>query len=176
MQSALHWITFFLSGNNGRMKTKQQLLFVIYSCLLCSIWGVPPQTFLRQPNDQTAKVGDHVTLPCQVTNKKGMLQWTRDGFGLGVERNLTGFDRYHMSGMDEEGNIFRGNSDSSRNYMTRHVSPPLLLHVSTILITWGVLVCMSHFQKSQSCRHFFPFFDPHFFFSQFMIRASRTGN
>ena len=32
-----------------------------------------------------------------------MLQWTRDGFGLGVERNLTGFDRYHMSGYDEEG-------------------------------------------------------------------------
>ena len=42
-------------------------------------------------------------MPCQVKNKRGMLQWTRDGFGLGVERNLTGFDRYHMSGYDEEG-------------------------------------------------------------------------
>ena len=61
------------------------------------------QTFLRQPVDQTAKQGDHVTLPCQVENKRGMLQWTRDGFGLGVERNLTGFDRYHMTGSDEEG-------------------------------------------------------------------------
>ena len=45
----------------------------------------------------------HIILPCQVKNKRGMLQWTRDGFGLGVERNLTGFDRYHMSGYDEEG-------------------------------------------------------------------------
>ena len=117
------------------MKTKQQLHCIIYSCLLCLVWGVPPQEFLRQPNDQTAKVGDHVTLPCQVTNKKGMLQWTRDGFGLGVERNLTGFDRYHMSGMDEEGRIFGGNFESSRNFMTRHVLPPQLLLVSTILIT-----------------------------------------
>ena len=65
--------------------------------------SVPPQEFLREPPDQTAKVGDHVTLPCRVKNKRGMLQWTRDGFGLGVERNLTGFDRYHMSGIDEEG-------------------------------------------------------------------------
>ena len=61
------------------------------------------QTFLRQPVDQTAKQGDHVTLPCQVDTKRGMLQWTRDGFGLGVERNLTGFDRYHMTGSNEEG-------------------------------------------------------------------------
>ena len=61
------------------------------------------QTFIRQPVDQTAKQGEHVTLPCQVENKRGMLQWTRDGFGLGVERNLTGFDRYHMIGSDEEG-------------------------------------------------------------------------
>ena len=44
-----------------------------------------------------------MTLPCQVENKRGMLQWTRDGFGLGIERNLTGFDRYHMVGSDEEG-------------------------------------------------------------------------
>ena len=63
------------------------------------------QTFIRQPVDQTARQGEHVTLPCQVENKRGMLQWTRDGFGLGVERNLTGFDRYHMIGSNEEGNI-----------------------------------------------------------------------
>jgi hypothetical protein len=55
---------------------------------------------------QIAIQGEHVTLPCRVKNKKGMLQWTRDGFGLGVDRNLTGFHRYNMRGMmgsDEEG-------------------------------------------------------------------------
>ena len=65
----------------------------------------PPQRFLREPTDQTAIQGAHVTLPCRVANKKGMLQWTRDGFGLGIERNLTGFDRYRMTGSDEEGRI-----------------------------------------------------------------------
>lgn len=65
--------------------------------------GPQPQIFLREPTDQTAIQGTHVTLPCRVKNKKGMLQWTRDGFGLGIVRNLTGFDRYHMSGVDEEG-------------------------------------------------------------------------
>ena len=28
-----------------------------------------------------------VTLPCQVENKEGFLQWTRDGFGLGETRS-----------------------------------------------------------------------------------------
>lgn len=86
-----------------------KLIRVWTLCLLLAmenvVNGVPPQEFIRQPHDQTAKVGDHVTLPCRVKNKRGMLQWTRDGFGLGVERNLTGFDRYHMSGIDEEGKL-----------------------------------------------------------------------
>jgi hypothetical protein len=61
------------------------------------------QRFLREPVDQTEIQGGHATLPCRVENKVGMLQWTRDGFGLGIERNLTGFDRYRMTGSDEEG-------------------------------------------------------------------------
>ncbi|QQP40471.1 Uncharacterized protein FKW44_014517, partial [Caligus rogercresseyi] len=60
------------------------------------------QSFIREPSNQIAIRGEHVTLPCRVVNKKGELQWTRDGFGLGVERNLTGFSRYHMIGSDEE--------------------------------------------------------------------------
>ena len=33
----------------------------------------------------------------------GNIQWTRDDFGLGLNRHLKGFDRYKMSGSDEEG-------------------------------------------------------------------------
>ena len=61
------------------------------------------QRFLREPPDQTAAVGEHVTLPCRVEHKMGNIQWTRDDFGLGLNRNLKGFDRYRMSGSDEEG-------------------------------------------------------------------------
>ena len=77
------------------------LLFFVIACVSGN--GIPLQKFIRQPPDKTAVIGGHIILPCQVKNKRGMLQWTRDGFGLGVERNLTGFDRYHMSGYDEEG-------------------------------------------------------------------------
>ena len=51
------------------------------------------QKFVREPPDQTAAEGEHVTLPCRVHNKVGPLQWTRDDFGLGLNRNLKGFER-----------------------------------------------------------------------------------
>lgn len=33
----------------------------------------------------------------------GLLQWTKDGFGLGLDRALAGFPRYSMVGIEEEG-------------------------------------------------------------------------
>ena len=30
----------------------------------------------------------------RVINQTGVVQWTRDGFGLGIIRRLSGFDRY----------------------------------------------------------------------------------
>lgn len=61
------------------------------------------QYFAMEPQDQVAIEGTKVTLPCRVENKKGTLQWTKDDFGLGPHRNLSGFDRYTMVGSDEEG-------------------------------------------------------------------------
>ena len=45
-----------------------------------------------------------ITLPCVVQNKKGLLQWTKDGFGLGVARDLPGYPRYTMTGEEARGN------------------------------------------------------------------------
>ena len=45
-----------------------------------------------------------ITLPCVVQHKKGLLQWTKDGFGLGVARELPGYPRYRMTGEEEKGN------------------------------------------------------------------------
>ncbi|XP_055602535.1 irregular chiasm C-roughest protein-like [Uranotaenia lowii] len=64
-----------------------------------------PQRFAMEPQDQTAIVGSKVTLPCRVEAKSGQLQWTKDDFGLGWHRNLSGFDRYSMIGSDEEGDF-----------------------------------------------------------------------
>ncbi|XP_037938623.1 irregular chiasm C-roughest protein [Teleopsis dalmanni] len=61
------------------------------------------QQFAMEPQDQTAIVGARVILPCRVINKQGVLQWTKDDFGLGTSRDLSGFERYSMIGSDEEG-------------------------------------------------------------------------
>ncbi|XP_052742688.1 irregular chiasm C-roughest protein [Bicyclus anynana] len=61
------------------------------------------QKFAIEPQDQSAVVGSRVTLPCRVVHKAGQLQWTKDDFGLGTHRHLTGYERYKMIGSDEEG-------------------------------------------------------------------------
>ncbi|MPC44008.1 Irregular chiasm C-roughest protein [Portunus trituberculatus] len=63
----------------------------------------PRQRFANQPSPQTAVIGSTVVLPCRIINKVGQLQWTRDDFGLGNERELYAFKRYSMIGSDEEG-------------------------------------------------------------------------
>ncbi|XP_071544918.1 irregular chiasm C-roughest protein-like isoform X2 [Panulirus ornatus] len=63
------------------------------------------QYFATQPTPQTAVVGSTAVLPCRVINKVGHLQWTKDGFGLGTERDLFGFSRYAMIGSDDEGDF-----------------------------------------------------------------------
>ncbi|XP_076069314.1 irregular chiasm C-roughest protein-like isoform X2 [Oratosquilla oratoria] len=64
-----------------------------------------PQRFATQPAPQIAVVGSTAVLPCRVINKVGHLQWTKDGFGLGTERDLFGFSRYAMIGSDDEGDF-----------------------------------------------------------------------
>lgn len=84
-------------------KLKQIVLIFEAIAIFASNSAFGDQAFVREPKNQIATVGDHVTLPCQVVNKRGVLQWTRDGFVLGTDRNLTGYGRYRMSGHDEEG-------------------------------------------------------------------------
>ncbi|CAL4078468.1 unnamed protein product, partial [Meganyctiphanes norvegica] len=63
------------------------------------------QRFATEPAPQTAVEGSTAVLPCRVINKSGHLQWTKDGFGLGTERNLAGFSRYSMIGSNDEGDF-----------------------------------------------------------------------
>jgi len=58
------------------------------------------QFFSQEPADVSAVQGGQVILPCQVQNKGGTLQWTKDGFGLGQSRSLPGFPRLSMVGQD----------------------------------------------------------------------------
>ncbi|KAH8361066.1 hypothetical protein KR200_011409 [Drosophila serrata] len=89
-----------------------EVLSMPYLLLLATLFGLARtspytsyqnQRFAMEPQDQTAVVGARVTLPCRVINKQGTLQWTKDDFGLGTSRDLSGFERYAMVGSDEEG-------------------------------------------------------------------------
>ncbi|CAG4950991.1 unnamed protein product, partial [Parnassius apollo] len=71
--------------------------------LMSCAYAYREQKFAIEPQDQSAVVGSRVTLPCRVEGKVGQLQWTKDDFGLGTHRHLTGYDRYKMVGSDEEG-------------------------------------------------------------------------
>lgn len=51
------------------------------------------QIFATMPSHQTAVLGSTAVLPCRVVNRRGLVQWTRDGFGLGTDRELEGFTR-----------------------------------------------------------------------------------
>lgn len=83
------------------------LLTVNAICALSSGHGrlSGEQTFAMEPQDQVAAVGGRVILPCRVLSKRGVLQWTKDDFGLGTQRRLPAFDRYSMIGSDDEGDF-----------------------------------------------------------------------
>lgn len=67
--------------------------------------SLPAQRFAIEPVDKTAIINDTTLLACRVVNKVGTIQWTRDSFGLGTERELIGYPRYTMTGNDEEGDF-----------------------------------------------------------------------
>jgi len=55
------------------------------------------QYFITEPEDVTANIGDEVILKCVVGDREGILQWTRNGFGLGTDPELPGYPRYSLT-------------------------------------------------------------------------------
>ncbi|XP_041985822.1 irregular chiasm C-roughest protein-like isoform X2 [Aricia agestis] len=93
-----------MARNRGKFENRTQTWrIVVLLCALAGCHGYQEQRFAMEPQDQSAIVGSRVTLPCRVENKVGALQWTKDDFGLGTHRNLSGYERYTMIGSDEEG-------------------------------------------------------------------------
>ncbi|XP_051895850.1 kin of IRRE-like protein 3 [Pristis pectinata] len=55
-------------------------------------------SFTLQPEDRVVVAGHPVTLSCAVAGYRGIVLWTKDGLGLGVEKQLPGFPRYSIVG------------------------------------------------------------------------------
>jgi hypothetical protein len=62
-----------------------------------ALCGPTGQYFVTEPADVIAVSGDHLKLECVVGNRQGKCQWTKDGFGLGIEPEIPGFPRLSMS-------------------------------------------------------------------------------
>jgi len=60
------------------------------------------QYFKTEPKDVTFKSGEHLMMPCAVGNRQGACQWTKDGFGMGINPSLPGFPRFSMGEGDSE--------------------------------------------------------------------------
>jgi len=60
------------------------------------------QSFSAEPSDVTVAAGGDLRLECRVSDQRGQCQWTRDGFGLGINPSLPGFPRYTMSEVSDE--------------------------------------------------------------------------
>lgn len=96
-----------MSTKRSMMMTTTTILYVMAAV----VWGGPlgassaEQSFVVEPNDRSAVVNDNVSLPCRVADLAGQLQWTKDDFALGTNRNLSyhGYPRYTMTGSDATG-------------------------------------------------------------------------
>lgn len=69
------------------------LLSMNYVVLVNSDESVGVQRFVKVPESVTVMEGESVTLTCRVENILGLLQWTKDDFGLGTARPLPGYER-----------------------------------------------------------------------------------
>lgn len=51
-----------------------------------------------EPDNMAAIRGSNIILKCLIKNRGGNVQWTRAGFGLGIQRELPNYPRYTMIG------------------------------------------------------------------------------
>ncbi|XP_064104296.1 kin of IRRE-like protein 2 isoform X2 [Macrobrachium nipponense] len=61
------------------------------------------QHFVVVPESVEVNLGEDVVLRCVVRNQQGRVQWTKDGFALGFEREVPGYPRYSYLGDPAKG-------------------------------------------------------------------------
>ncbi|CAL1531983.1 unnamed protein product [Lymnaea stagnalis] len=59
------------------------------------------QHFQEEPRDSNVIRGQTAVLKCVIGDRKGAVQWTKDGFSLGFNRTIPGLDRYSITSSHE---------------------------------------------------------------------------
>jgi hypothetical protein len=62
-----------------------------------------PYKFIEEPDDIHAQLGTSLTLNCIISHTNGTVQWTKNHFGLGIDRDLMAYKRYSMIGDEKSG-------------------------------------------------------------------------
>ncbi|XP_022662859.1 nephrin-like isoform X2 [Varroa destructor] len=63
------------------------------------------QYFVVRPRDIKTAQGENVLLECQVGNRRGLVQWSKDGFLLGYQTSIPGFPGHSMD-IDEARGVY----------------------------------------------------------------------
>lgn len=87
----LSWVT-------RKLMLKGFWVLTTLSLLVTAAVGV--QRFQERPQDTSVIQGQTVVLKCAVENRVGQIQWVKDGFALGYDRNIPGFATYSIIGND----------------------------------------------------------------------------
>ncbi|CAB4064723.1 unnamed protein product [Lepeophtheirus salmonis] len=61
------------------------------------------QYFRVRPRNIEVSQGGTGIIPCEVGNRAGRVQWTRDGLTLGYDRSIPGIPRYEILGVENSG-------------------------------------------------------------------------
>merc|ERR1719450_377259 len=83
---------------NTNMNTKTIIFLLVHLSSLVTVICLPTAQLVREPEDVTAVAGETVRLSCLVAGREESTtcQWTKDGFGLGQDLALPGYERYRM--------------------------------------------------------------------------------
>jgi len=78
-------------------------ILLLQGVILCTSVKAQQQFFRVKPRNAEVGQGQVAIIPCEVANRRGRVQWTKDGLTLGYDRNLPGFARYSVLGSDDTG-------------------------------------------------------------------------
>jgi len=87
-----------------KIRSSQQLLLLSIIILMLTDFAHGQQQYFRvRPTDVEVGEGGTAVIPCEVGNRQGRVQWTKDGLTLGYNRSIPGIPRYSVLGSENSG-------------------------------------------------------------------------
>ena len=75
--------------------------FAVFLGVKCSFQHQQQQFFRVRPRDTSALEGEFVEFNCEISNLAGQVQWSKDGFLLGLYQIITYFNDFNSLSVDQ---------------------------------------------------------------------------